>query len=126
MHDQGTLAELVERYFAAVDAENMDELLGTLTPDCIFRVETHGIEMVGHEQIAGMFRRLWADHAAVRHEEFRHVADPAQGRIASQFTVINTLADGTLVHKSNCNFFTVRDGRFCAISVYMTGDNTLK
>lgn len=120
-----TLEDRVLRYFAAVDGEDIATLLDTLTEDCVFRVETHGIELKGHEEIRGMFERLWSEHKTVRHEEFRHVADPDKGRIASQFKVVNTLHDGSLARKSNCNFFTLRDERFCAVSVYMTGSNTL-
>jgi len=115
----------VLRYFAAVDGEDIDALLETLTKDCVFRVETHGIELRGHDAIRGMFERLWSAHAKVKHHAFRHVVDADAGRIASQFQVVNTHPDGSLTHKFNCNFFTDNAGRFGAVSVYMTGDNTL-
>ena len=67
---------LVEAYFAAVDGENLPGVLATLTKDCVFSVETHGIHLHGHDEISGMFRRLWADHRAVRHHAFVHVPDP--------------------------------------------------
>ena len=117
---------LVTRYFDAVDAENLPDLLETLAPDCVFSVETHGVRLTGHGEISAMFRRLWADHAAVLHHEFTHVPDPESGRIASRFTVRNTEHDGSFTHKSNCNFFEIDDGRFSTVRVYMTGQNTLK
>jgi len=116
---------LVTRYFDAVDAEDMDALLETLAPDCVFSVETHGVRLQGHDQIAAMFTRLWADHAAVLHHRFTHVPDAATGHIASRFTVQNTEHDGSLTHKSNCNFFEIAQGRFASVRVYMTGQNTL-
>ena len=116
---------LVTRYFTAVDAENLPALLETLCPDCVFSVETHGVRLQGHAQITAMFNRLWADHAAVLHHDFTHVADPATGGIASRFTVRNTEHDGRLTHKSNCNFFEIREGRFASVRVYMAGANTL-
>jgi len=119
------LIALVERYFAAVDAENLDEVLNTLSPDCVFTVETHGVRLQGHRQISGMFHRLWRDHAAVRHCAFIHVPDPLSDRIASRFRVENTEHDGRVTHKSNCNFFEVPDRRFRTVSVYMAGANTL-
>ena len=118
--------ELVTRYFAAVDAEDLDALLATLCADCVFSVETHGVRLEGHDQITGMFTRLWADHAAVLHHGFTHVADPVTGGIASRFSVENTEHDGRKTHKSNCNFFEIRDGRFSSVRVYMAGPNTLK
>ncbi len=118
-------AALVRRYFAAVDAADLDGVLATLHDDCVFTVETHGVRLEGREAISGMFRRLWANHRAVRHYEFRVLAAPGWNRIAAQFQVENTEKDGSLTHKSNCNFFDFRDGRFSHIAVYMAGPNTL-
>lgn len=36
---------LVERYFAAVDAEDLPGVLATLAKDCVFTVETHGVRL---------------------------------------------------------------------------------
>ncbi len=63
MNKQGQI-DLVERYFAAVDGEDIDALLSTLTHDCVFTVETHGVRLEGLGEITGMFRRLWDSHAA--------------------------------------------------------------
>ena len=117
---------LVRRYFDAVDSENLAALLDTLHPDCVFSVETHGVRLEGYDDITAMFTRLWADHAAVLHHRFTHVPDPVSGHIASRFTVQNTEHDGSLTHKSNCNFFEIKDERFVSVRVYMTGQNTLK
>ncbi|MCK0100691.1 nuclear transport factor 2 family protein [Pseudohalocynthiibacter sp. F2068] len=117
---------LVKRYFDAVDGEDLLGLLDTLAPDCVFTVETHSIRLEGHAEISAMFTRLWTDHTAVLHHTFTHVPDPESGRIATRFTVQNTEHDGSLTHKSNCNFFEIADGRFATVRVYMTGQNTLK
>ena len=120
------LIGLVERYFAAVDAEDFQAIAAILVPDCVFSVETHGVRLEGIAAIEKMFARLWADHAAVRHRDFIHVPDAEDGRIASRFTVINTHHDGRQVHKSNCNFFEAVAGRFSRVAVYMEGENTLE
>jgi uncharacterized protein (TIGR02246 family) len=116
---------LVERYFSAVDGADFPAIAAMLTPDCVFSVETHGVELRGVAQIRAMFDRLWADHAAVRHQDFVHVAAPGDNRIATRFRVVNTGHDGKPTHKSNCNFFEIRDGKFCRVAVYMAGANTL-
>nr|WP_246455793.1 nuclear transport factor 2 family protein [Sulfitobacter aestuariivivens] len=116
---------MVLRYFTAVDAENLDGILALLTPDCVFTVETHGVDLRGHDEIAGMFHRLWSAHEEVRHRDFRFVSDPANNRIAVQFLVENVELDGSLTHKSNCNFFDAAGAQFDRISVYMAGANTL-
>ncbi len=119
------MIELVRRYFAAVDVEDFAAIASTLTEDCVFTVETHAIQLNSRDEIREMFVRLWADHAAVRHYDFVHVAAPDDGRIATRFSVVNTRRDGRQIHKSNCNFFEIRDGRFSRVAVYMAGENTL-
>ena len=117
--------DLVKRYFAAVDAEDLSGVLSTLAGDCAFSVETHNISLEGHEAISGMLRRLWTNHKAVRHLDFVCVPDPEAGRIAARFKVENTEFDGSVTRKSNCNFFETSAGKFSAIAVYMAGANTL-
>ena len=119
------MIDLVERYFQAVDAEDFGAIAGTLADGCVITVETHGVRFHGTTEIEGMFRRLWDDHAAIRHHNFVYVPDAGADRIAARFSVVNTHHDGSETHKSNCNFFEIRDGRFCSIAVYMAGDNTL-
>ena len=119
------LVELVRRYFAAVDAGDLDGVLATLALDCKFTVETHGVELNGHHDLKGMFERLWANHAAMVHDQMRFVPDASQGRIAAQFRVVNTEFDGSTTIKSNCNFFTAAYGRFSRVQVYMAGETTL-
>jgi len=120
-----SMKELVLTYFRGVDGKNIDVIFDTLAQDCVFSVETHGVRLHGHEEIRGMFDRLWSHHAAVRHDQF-HFVDAANGTdIAVRFRVTNTLPDGSLVYKSNCNFFTATAGRFKEVRVYMAGENTL-
>lgn len=119
------LIALVKTYFAAVDAEDLDGVLATLAPDCRFSIETHSVHFAGHDEVTGMFRRLWDAHAAVKHDRFTFVPAASDARIAAQFQVTNTLGDGRTVHKSNCNFFHARAGRFDSVAVYMAGENTL-
>jgi len=122
-------AELLEQkvrdYFRGVDEENIQLLLENLSEDCIFLVETHGVKLVGHAAITGMFDRLWAHHEWVRHDKFHFVTSASEQDIAVRFQVTNKLHDGSLVYKSNCNFFTVRDNKFSEVRVYMAGENTL-
>ncbi len=82
------MIELVRRYFAAVDGEDFAAIASTLAEDCVFTVETHAIRLEGLDEIREMFVRLWADHAAVRHYDFVHVAAPGDGRVATRFSVV--------------------------------------
>ena len=117
--------ELVLAYFKGVDEENIDAILETLTEDCVFSIETHGIKLVGHKEIISMFKRLWKNHKSVEHKEFYFVKDPIGNQIAVRFQVKNVLRDDQIISKSNCNFFTLKDGIFSEVRVYMAGENTL-
>ena len=119
------LTALVRTYFTAVDTKDLSGILATLTPDCRFTVETHRVALNGQAQIEAMFTRLWRNHSSVRHHGFTFVTDEKAGRVAVRFQVENRLHDGTLVHKSNCNFFRVERDRFAEVNVYMAGENTL-
>lgn len=123
--DAAAQIDLVRRYFQAVDAEDLDAVLSTLTDECVFSVETHGVRLSGKDEITGMFRRLWANHKAVSHTDFRFVPDPEAGRISVQFQVRNTELDGQITRKSNCNFFDICGNQFDRVAVYMAGPNTL-
>ena len=116
---------LVLQYFKGVDEEDIDAILKTLTEDCVFSIETHRIKLVGHEEITSMFKRLWKNHKSVEHKEFNFVKDHTSNQVAVRFQVKNDLLNGQFIFKSNCNFFTLRDGLFSEVRVYMAGENTL-
>ena len=116
---------LVLKYFKGVDEENISSILDTLTEDCVFSIETHGIKLVGHDEITSMFKRLWKNHASVEHKDFNFVKDAMKNQVAVRFQVINILHNDQIISKSNCNFFTLKDGIFSEVRVYMAGENTL-
>ena len=119
------LKSMVTAYFCGVDDEDLPLLLGTLSEECVFSIETHGIKLIGHDAISGMFHRLWSNHKWVRHDQFSFVEDTQNDTIAARFRVTNQMPDGQLVHKSNCNFFTAKGNKFSEVRVYMSGENTL-
>lgn len=116
---------LVLKYFKGVDEENISSVLDTLTEDCVFSIETHGVKLVGHDEITSMFKRLWKNHASVEHKDFYFVKDAMKNQVAVRFQVINILHNDQIISKSNCNFFTLKDGIFSEVRVYMAGENTL-
>ena len=117
--------KLVLEYFKAVDDEDIGAILNILSEDCVFSVETHSVKLFGHKEITGMFKRLWENHASVEHTNFHFVKDAVNNQVAVRFQVKNILLGGETVLKSNCNFFTLRDGIFSEVRVYMAGQNTL-
>ena len=57
------LRSMVKEYFRGVDDEDLPALLGTLSEDCAFSIETHEVKLIGHDAISGMFHRLWFQFA---------------------------------------------------------------
>ena len=97
-----------------------------MTPECVLTVETHDVKMSRHAEISAMFRRLWDNHQWVKHDQFNSVEEGSTSdNIAVCFMVTNKLNNGEIINKSNCNFFTVKQGLFSEIRVYMAGENTL-
>lgn len=117
--------QMVIDYFHFVDTEDLSSILKLLTRDCVFTVETHGVRLIGNEEISAMFERLWDHHQWVKHDQFHFVEETSGNDIAVRFRVTNKLKNGELVNKSNCNFFTIQNGLFTEIRVYMAGENTL-
>lgn len=119
------LVALVERYFAAVDRMDLAATLDCFQPGARFTIATYDTSYEGRDSgLRGMFERLYGRYQRVWHGDFDHVVQ-APDRIASRFRVENTSFDGSVRSKHNCNFFTVRDGRFDEVFVYMSGDNSL-
>ena len=119
------LKDRVIDYFKGVDTQDIQLILSTLTSDCYFSVETHGVSMNGSKAISQMFERLWANHQWVKHDQFEWVICKSEEAIAVRFQVTNKLLDGRLIQKSNCNFFHCKKGIFSEVRVYMSGENTL-
>jgi len=118
--------ELVERYFSAVDNKHMDAVLSCIAPDAEFRVATFDTVFVGRDtSIRRMFQRLFDRYERIWHGDFRHIVG-MDGCVASQFTVINETSDGEKLEKFNANFFSIENGLFTRITVYMSGDNSLE
>ena len=120
------LAGLAEQYFEGVDNMDWDAVRQTLTEDCSIEIRSHGVVHTGRDHgVKHMFDGLFNRYQKVWHGAFRHVCDVKRQSVASQFKVVNTLKDGSQRSKTNCNFFELRDGLFCRIEIYMSGENTL-
>ena len=123
--ERSALIALVERYFAAVDRMDLAATLDCFCPDARFSIATYDTLYEGRDSgLRDMYERLFARYRKVWHGDFDHVVETPQ-RIASRFRVENTLFDGSLRIKHNCNFFRLRGERFDEVFVYMSGDNSL-
>jgi ketosteroid isomerase-like protein len=120
------LTGLVENYFSAVDRMDLDGTLACFDADAVVTIATFNVVYRGRDNaIRGMYERLFARYASVWHGDFDHVVD-GPSRIASTFTVRNRSHDGMATEKHNCNFFRLRGDVIVGMSVYMSGDNSLR
>jgi ketosteroid isomerase-like protein len=108
------LAEAPASYFKAVDALDVDAVLGHFA-------ETFS----GHEEIRRMFTGFFADWDSMVHTITNLVVDPEAGKVATEQDVTLRRNGGMEMH--NCNFFDVGpDGRFTRVIIWMDGANPLK
>ena len=124
----GYLVNLVERYFSCVDDNDLDGVLDCFTEDAVLTIQSAHSTHTGRDgELRRMYEDLFATYAPrMRHIHFTHVADPANNRIASQFTVELTDTEGNEVTLTNCNFFYLEGLRFRRVFVYMSdGVNVL-
>ena len=115
-----------EHYFAAVDRGDVPATLEVLSPDCVIEVLTDGVRHEGREAIGEMFKRRLGGVSVAWHGNFRHLCQPDNGWLTSRFDVRRTNADGTKVGMDNINFFEFDGILIKHITIWMSGENTLR
>jgi ketosteroid isomerase-like protein len=122
-------AELIElatqRYFANVDAKNMDAVLDCFHDETLFCIQTAFTRFAGKAEIRRMFEDFFSGYQEIIHKDFTCTVDEKNGRIAASFEAVLTGHDGSVTRLFNTNFWRVRDGKFQEVYVYMSGANPL-
>lgn len=113
------------KYFANVDAKNMDATLACFHDEALFCVQTAFTRHSGKAEIRRMFEDFFAGYAEIVHKDFTCTVDEANGRIAASFEAVLTGHDGEITRLFNTNFWRIRDGKFQEVYVYMSGANPL-
>lgn len=124
----GYLIDMVEYYFAAVDRNDLDAVLSCFTEDAVVTIQSaHSVHEGRDTEVRQMYEELFENYRThMRHIHFRHVTDPDNNRVASQFNVELTDNDGNNVHLTNANFFYLESGKFRRVFIYMSdGVNVL-
>jgi len=124
----GYLVDMVERYFNYVDNFDLDGVLSCFTEDAVVTIQSaHSIHDGRDSAIRTMYEELFANYRKhLRHIHFRHVADPENSRVASQFSVEMTDNDDNQIRLANSNFFYLESGKFKRMYIYMSdGVNVL-
>ena len=122
-----SMIDAIDRYFDTVDNGDVLGTLAELTPDCVISVITAGVSHEGRDAaIKTMFERRLETVNDAWHGNRRYVADPASGLASTRFDVRRTSTDGSKVAMDNINFFEFEGDKLRRISIWMSGENTLR
>lgn len=124
--DRAGLIDLaIHKYFASVDAKNMDAALACFNDEALFCVQTAFTRHSGKTEIRRMFDDFFSGYQTIVHKDFTCTVDEKHGRISACFEAVLTGHDGSVTRLFNTNFWRVRDGKFQEVYVYMSGANPL-
>ena len=122
-------AELIDlalkRYFANVDAKNMDAVLDCFHDEALFCVQTAFTRHAGKAELRRMFTDFFDSWTTIIHKDFTCTVDEKNGRISASFEAVLTAEDGSVTQLFNTNFWRVREDKFQEVYVYMSGANPL-
>ena len=119
------LADAPASYFKAVDALDVDAVLGHFAETAALTVQTDHVTFTGAEEIRRMFEGFFADWDSMVHTITNLVVDAGAGKVATEQDVVLRRDGETEMH--NCNFFDVgADGRFTRVIIWMDGANPLQ
>ena len=122
-----SMIDTIDRYFDTVDNGDVPGTLAELTADCLISVITGGVSHEGRDDaIKAMFERRLESVNDAWHGNRRYVADPASGLASTRFDVRRTSTDGSKIAMDNINFFEFEGDKLRRISIWMSGENTLR
>ena len=115
----------LNKYFASVDAKNLDAVLGCFHDNAMLTVQTAFAVHSGKENIRRMFVDFMDSFETITHRDFTTTVDAKNGRISACFTAELEDSEGNTTLLHNTNFWRVRDDKFQEVYVYMSGANPL-
>jgi ketosteroid isomerase-like protein len=122
-----SMIDTIDRYFDTVDNGDVPGTLAELTADCVISVITDGVRHEGRDEaIKAMFERRLETVNDAWHGNRRYVTDPALGIASTRFDVRRTSKDGSKIAMDNINFFDFEGAKLRHISIWMSGENTLR
>lgn len=122
---EGLIDLALTRYFANVDAKNLDAVLDCFHDNAMFTVQTAFTTHEGKAELRRMFVDFMGAYETIVHRDFTCTVDPDNGRITASFVAELVDADGKRTELHNTNFWRVRGDKFQEVYVYMSGENPL-
>ena len=115
----------LNKYFASVDAKNLDAVLSCFHDNAMLTVQTAFAVHSGKENIRRMFVDFMDSFETIIHRDFTTTVDAKNGRISACFIAELEDSEGNTTLLYNTNFWRVRDDKFQEVYVYMSGANPL-
>jgi ketosteroid isomerase-like protein len=121
----GLIELAIQKYFANVDAKDMEAVLDCFHDEALFCVQTAFTRHAGKAQLRRMFEDFFGAWAQIVHKDFVCTVDEKNGRITASFEAVLTGRDGRKVTFFNTNFWRIREGKFQEVYVYFSGESVL-
>jgi ketosteroid isomerase-like protein len=124
---QQLLDRVTKDYFGNVDAKRLEPALDCFQADATLTIQTDQLTHHGRDKdIKRMFTDFFAGFALIWHGDFNPVIDEANQAVAVQFNALRVRHDGGEERATNCNVFRFKDGKFQAVTIYMSDENPLR
>jgi RNAse (barnase) inhibitor barstar len=122
---QGLVELTLEKYFASVDAKNLDAVMDCFHDNAMLTVQNVFVVHDSKDAIRRMFIDFMDSFETIIHRDFVCTIDEKNGRIVASFVAELVDADGNTTLLHNTNFWRVRGDKFQEVYVYMSGENPL-
>ena len=115
----------LNKYFANVDAKNLDAVLDCFHENATLTVQTAFAVHAGKDNIRRMFVDFMDNFKTIVHKDFTTTIDSKNGRISACFSAELRDHNGSITVLKNTNFWRIREDKFQEVYVYMSGANPL-
>ena len=122
---QGLVELALEKYFASVDAKNLDAVMDCFHDNAMLTVQNVFVVHDTKDAIRRMFVDSMDSFETIIHRDFVCTIDEKNGRIVASFVAELVDSDGNTTLLHNTNFWRVRGDKFQEVYVYMSGENPL-
>lgn len=125
-HDQ-LLDMVVKSYFSKVDSKLLDEVIGCFLPNSTLTIQTDNLTHYGRDtEIRRMFTDFFKSFDVIWHGDFNPIVDVQRQAVVVQFNALRVRFDGGEERANNINVFRFEDGKFLAVTIYMSDENPLR
>ncbi len=108
-------ASFLEGFLDAWNQHDIEGILATLNPDCVY-ITGDGKRFTGHEEIRAGLSAFLQTYPDAHWYDARHFVSGDRG--ASEWILTATAVDGGRIELDACDLFEFRDGKISVVSAY--------